>query len=429
MVSAMRKAAGFLPRRAVLGTAALRLGALGSRLLLTLYIARFLGIEAVAVYGFVVGASAAMIALSGLGLDFRMGRLCVASDAATAALRVRDRTVLRFAVQAVVLAMGLTTLLALRLATAPVLIWGAVIVMLEPVAYDLHESLIYRFKPFLGNLILFLRSGAWIPVVLAAGLIWPAARTVGFVLASWGVGLVFSVVVVVSLALGSPAVRKKILDPIDWGWIGSVWRSAPLVYLSELGYAGMIYGDRYIVAVMLGARAAGAFTLVWTFTNATVPIVQAGVFNQVGPRLAQLWQAGQRTAWGVQVGEARRAALITCVVCGLGVLAAIAFALPLLGFPNDAMRVGLAAIMVVGITIRMQSEVLHTALYSAERDRAWTWVNIVNLVVSPLISIACIAALGLWGAAAQMIVMATLVLVLRGRLAGPTLRQAATAAP
>src|SRR5690606_36358899 len=139
--------------------------------------------------------------------------------------------------------------------------------LLEAVAFDTHAALIGMGRPLAANLLLLLRSGAWVLPAAGLGLIDPGLRTLDFVLACWAIALVACLAALMLMLRAWPlgAIARA---PVDFRWIGHRLRGGWLIYLNDLALVGMAYLDRYILDHRAGLEATGVFMLHWSIANA-----------------------------------------------------------------------------------------------------------------------------------------------------------------
>jgi uncharacterized heparinase superfamily protein/O-antigen/teichoic acid export membrane protein len=414
VVASSRKASrGFLAGASMV----LRLLGLAGRLALTLYIARYLGLTAMASYGFVIGASAATIAISGLGLDYRVSRYSIHRKIGLVTQRIRDRAILRMLVAAPLI---VSASWLLHFPLAPLLI-----VLVEPISYDMQQVSLYRHRPLEANAMLFARS-AWIPVVLALGLTNPHWRSMTTVFWGWSASVVLSLVLFVTCALLNPKIRRGAVRKIDWDWLRRNAAESKLAYLSEIGFVAMVYADRYIIGWRLGAPAAGIFVFLWSCTNAIVPLVQAGAFDQLSPSLSLAWRERGRSAWTAAVTQGLQRTLALSIILCLAEFIAIFVFRTSSSLIHLRFELPLLTLMMLATVIRLSADWLHLALWSAERDRDWVRVNIFGLVISPIVALASIATFGLIGAGLEMVLSSSLALALRYQLMRDLLKKGAS---
>lgn len=407
-----------------LGNMMLRGSSLLCRLGLVFYIARQLGLEAMALYGFTIGAAALMTAVSGLGISWQVNRIMAVESGAWAAARARDRVVQRLVILIPVIAC--CTMIAVQLAILPMPLAGYVagIVMLESLIGELSDFLVYRCKSLAGNTLLFLRSGSWIPAIILCGFLDARWRSIDAVMLGWLVGLILSIGFVLALAMASPVARSGLQRAIDWSWIHRSSKTSPIVFVSELGAVGLLYSDRYIIGLLLGGRAAGAFTFVWSIINAVVPIVQGGVFNQMMPQLTSQWHRHQWGGWLTSFSDGMRRTTWVSAALGMVALAALIVILRVAELPLSLDTILFGTLMVVATVLRMRADVVHHALYSAGQDSDWIAVNILGLILGPCMALIGIASFGFIGAGVQMVLVAYALYTMRSRLARRTIRRA-----
>ena len=393
----------------------LRLSAMAARFSLSLYIVHYLGFRAMSSYGFTAAGSAGLITLSGLGLDYRVARSVIAEDGLTALSLVRDRIVLRVLAIISVLAVGAILLLLIWPENMFLSIATIIILVCEPVVYDIQEALISRRRPVAANMVLFVRAAGWIPIVEIFGLVLPGTRTIEWVFWGWAFGLLGAILFASLFCVRTAYLRYLASIPVDWHWIRGSAFTAPIIYISELGFFCQIYNDRFIVAAILGRDEAGLYIFIWTISNSLVPFIQASIFNRTTPSLVRQWKDRAWAAWSDTLGAAQKSIL------GLGVIWTILLlivnvVLALYGKPVSARGEILIFVMSVSTIVRLRSDLLHQALYSADRDSDWVAVNLISLVIGPPLTAAAVAVFGLVGAGLQMFVLAICLLFMRRKL-------------
>jgi hypothetical protein len=396
-----------------LACAALRGLGLAARMVLALYIARVLGLVALASYGFVVGAAGVTTALTGFGLDYAMRRALVVATPVTAISLFRDRLILRVGTTGAIV-VGAALVLATMAPGSALLSWSvAFIVLGEPVVTDLQQALVARRRPIAGNAVLFVRAGAWVPIAVVAGLLQPEWRTLGVVFAGWAAAI--AAILVAATILSLRAVPARTLDRIDASWLRAARRTARSAYLSDIAFAASIYSDRYLVSWMLGPEAAGVVVFVWSFANGIVPLVQSAVFDRVTPTLIGL-RDQPRAAWTAAFAAARRHTLMLSTT--LGVLTA-AFTIVIAPHAGMHVTIGFCALtiaMVAALVVRLQADILRHGLIALDADRDWARIDLIVLAAAPLVGGVSIWLTGIYGAAVQMAITSVALYLGRRRI-------------
>jgi O-antigen/teichoic acid export membrane protein len=391
---------------------AIRTAGLGMRLLLMLYLARYLGIDAVGRFGLIQGAAHVAPVALGWGVTYFLGREIVGLEAAKAVTLLRDRLLLTIAsLLAAGLVCGALLALGWPVAPKPVALVAAILVM-EALAFDAHAALIGLGRPLTANALLFLRSGAWVLPAAGLGLVEPAWRSLDIVLACWALALAASLAAL-PLALRDLPLRAILRRPVDAGWILRRVRGGWLIYCHDLALVGMAYLDRYIVNAFAGLQATGVFVLHWSIANALHVLVSAAVVQISLPGLVLARRDGGLAAWrqALRTMTIRVLTIAIALACALQLAASLL--LPSLLGPAAAFDGRLLALMLAAVIIRLTADALKYGLYSLRRDRALALIDLGSAPASAALGAALVIGLGLPGAALAMLGTATLLLVLR----------------
>lgn len=380
----------------------LRGSALVSRLLLTLFVAKYMSLESVGQFGLLAAAVAILPGVIGFGFNYHHSRDLVGLSADLAAHRIRDRLLLTVAAFGGLLSLaGLASIAGLGVLPSNLPLVAS-IGLAEVVAFDLHYGLVARRKPVLANVLLFVRTGAWTYPYMLIGMAYPAARTLDVLLWFWLVGLVL--VFVISVVRGRARVANRLLwHPVDSRWILRVLRQSKLIYLSDMAIVGFTFVDRFVVSSLLGITQVGVFVFYWSLANGIQVLIGAAVIQVYFPRLVDC--AGHGDA-----GDQKRVFLELCkkvtvlagVLSGAVWLATIAL-IHHLGRAELTQSVFLLAPMLLAVMVRCLSEVASTMLHARRQDRSWVLSNIAGLLVAVFSTMAFTAAWGLYGAGVAMI--------------------------
>jgi O-antigen/teichoic acid export membrane protein len=236
--------------------AALRFSGLGMRLVLSLFMARFMSFEDIGVFALMTGLTGLLPSVAGLGLNFFLSRELVGMDHHAAIMLVRDR--LRVSLIAAAFCASVVALvLHFGLADLPLPSWMAVaIITMELLGFDIQMALIARSRSTLANASLMFRTGIWIGPYVVAAFAVPSLRTMEAVGYFWLGGLVLSHFVV-AIQYRADFTQIIGLQTPSRSYLGTVgWRAAK-IYASDLGLAGSAYLDRFLITGLAGIRAAG----------------------------------------------------------------------------------------------------------------------------------------------------------------------------
>lgn len=395
--------------------AGLRVAGLGSRFLLSMFMARYMALRDIGTFALMTGVTGLLPSLVGFGLNFFLSRALVGLPPA-AAMRI---TVDRFAVG--ILA-GLAAVAALWTATRagwvtlpfPFALAGA-IMLLELLGFDLQMALLARSRSTFANILLFFRNGAWtIPFMLLAW--WaPAWRTIDALAWFWLAGLVASHLLFALVYRRGCHAAIRTARPLRSGFLGEVGARAIKIYASDLGLAGSVYVDRFIITALIDVTAAGIYFFYASIVNAVYVICIAAT--------VQVYQPQLRAAF-VQDGVAglvatMRPRLRTTLALTIAALASAGPATWLVAHlthkPQLIATLGVLPILLLAYVFKILSEFLSGALAAAEQDRSYALFNILGLVFTAAACVALIPPLGLYGVALANLIASTLLVALRLR--------------
>ena len=240
-----------------LSVGGLRLLALFGRFIITVYIARFIGVADVGLYGYVVGGYTILSAVSGLGMNYTMDRDIVNRPLFIAALIIRDRMLARFFM--VIAIIGLTYWLVPLPPELRYSVFPPFIVVGETMLFDIQRSIAYRGEQLNANAFLFIRSAAWVPFIVFAGAFFPGLRTMDMIWFGWAASLVASFAVLARFLRNHLAIRRGRGFPVDWRWMETSLNVGKLAYVADIGAVSVGYFDRYYIGTTFGLEAAGAY--------------------------------------------------------------------------------------------------------------------------------------------------------------------------
>ena len=384
-----------------------------ARLGLTIYMARYFSLPDIGRFGLIVGLAGLMPAVSGLGLNFFLSRDLVGKEQLEAGTLIRDRLFVTVVVTMLILAMTCVFLSARVASKIPVILTllTAIIVLLETLAFDVHTSLISLRKSLLANQLLFIRSALWILPVIGTGVFLPHARNLIFLLGAWATGLL-AYSLCLGVALRDWPWREILKPPVAFSHIGRIVRRGWLIYINDLGIAGSLYGDRYLIAHYLGLGEAGTFTLFWSIANGMHVLVTVAV---VQVSLPDLVLAHRRSAqdWEAVLVKSLAVVLITGLGLSIAIFMTSEFILPLLGVDRLAGRPLVLGTMLMGMVLRLFGDVLNYGLYSRGLDKQLAVANILGLLILLSMDTLMIPVFGLAGAVATMVALPCFMIALR----------------
>ncbi|MFC3607949.1 lipopolysaccharide biosynthesis protein [Stutzerimonas tarimensis] len=374
----------------------LRGGVLAAKLLLSLFIARYLGLESLGAYGLIAGMVAVGQAVMRLGLLDAIGR-----DAVGQPLEARMRNLRHYLTGCSALyALLLPIVLLVGLGVgAPILVLLVFLVLLsEHASHDVFVLANNLQRPRLANALFALQAGGWIYLYILAALVQPALRSLEALLAFWiGGGLL--AVAAAAIASSDWPWRQAFSEPIRLGWyrsyLGRAWR----LYLSEIVAITNLYADRYLVGAFLSLEFAGIYVLFWQVSNAVCNLVGASVLQVFRPRLIQACRDGDPRAFRRTLRNCARRCAAT--VAGLVLLSALL--VPLLlehtRQPLAMEHLPLLWLLLAFAGARVAADLSIATLFAQRADGVLLRCNLLTLALTLLLGSLALSLLGIIGAA------------------------------
>lgn len=392
-------------------TIMMRVTSLAAKLILTLYMGKYLGLSEMGVYGVVFGAVMIICVALGGRLDFVVARDLVGDGEAGVLHKMRDQAVFYF-INYLFFAVVMLGLALIGVASPRLLSAIFALSIVESVANMTSTNLVALGHPMLSTFLFFVRAGLWCLVVVALGFFLPSTRNVETILIAWMIGSGLSVLLNLYAWRKMPwaAVMRR---PIDWAWIKDGVKKSLPIWLGTMGGVGALHVDRFVVSYYLTLEQVGILTFFGSFAAALLSLVQSGFFAFSYPRLIQhyrekrlkeFWREFHQTSWQS----------VLFVTLAAGVVGAIVPVLAdLLGKTEIAAQEKVLWLMLAAVWVRNYADSLYYVLYARHQDRP-NWLGALLFLVPSLGgNIILVPLVGLAGAGYSAIVASVFLLVWR----------------
>ncbi|WP_027782071.1 MULTISPECIES: lipopolysaccharide biosynthesis protein [Burkholderia] len=413
---------------------ALRVSALGLKFMLTIAVARMLGFDAVAVYGFALAVSVVASKVLGLGFSTEINRRLSGREP-----REAIRTCVRlFGLYGGVYAMlcGLAALPgwasgAWRVAALPgmPLVLVALIACAEHAALEVNTWLFSLHRTRAASWLLFVRAGAWAGVAIAA-LAAGAIDSINGLFAIWLVANVGVVAIgwalIVRVARSLPAPSAGFAAPSG---LARVWRDGLPFFVALLLLSVLQYLERFVGSAMLDANELGRYVFVWSIANAIQTIASATVVAVAAPRLVRTLDGthGAAQAFRRELAQSLRASLALTGAAAIAIAVAHGWIFRLAHAGGGAAPTAIFMVLLLSFMLRAAADVLWAAAVALRAGRVVAGVMAALTIVCVPMSISLVheqRALGAAGAhlVASIAVTAWLAWIVMSRL--PVARRA-----
>lgn len=393
---------------------ALRGGATAAKFALSLYMARYLGLADLGIYGLLVGAATAVPAILGFGLTDWTTRNLVGLPVAAAMPAVTSRLALTVAVHAVgqPLAWAANAVLGGPIPASLVVPIG-LILFLEHLANDAYAALLARNRALLGASLMFMRSGAWPLFVIGWGMLDPRARTLEVVLDGWVAGLAAMWLMIAAFTALHGRWRCIALRP---SWLRQALRGGWPFYLNDIATVGNLYVDRFLVSVFLGLELTGVYVFFWSVANV---VHNLAVYSLMQPNVPRLVSAAAAPDPAV-FRRLQRSLQLECgawaVLMAIGAAALMPLLLPLIDRPLLQQNLAVFAIVMVATLLRAAADSYNFVLLALHRDQAIAATSLAGVAATAALNLVLIPLAGLDGAACAFLIVSLVLVTARYRL-------------
>jgi O-antigen/teichoic acid export membrane protein len=394
-------------------TMAMRASVMGSRFALAIFIARYLDLSSLGVYGLATGAIAVLPVVVNLGMNHLLMRDAV--TASTAELTYSLRHYWTFVATTYIILLTLSVLLTILFGTPALWILIVAVMWSEHVGNDVFYLLSSIKHHLSANTNAFLRGAAWILVYVPLAIWEPNLRTLQHLFGFWLVGGVLSFVLFVCMSWSWPW-RASLALPFQLSMITTTVRQSFHLCVSDISFFASQYLDRYLVTLFLGIKSAGIYFLFWTVASAASNFLALVVQQQQRPHLIQAYRVGGLSAHFQLAWRFMQTTALTTAALSVAVGFAFQICLPWLGQPALADHLPAFWLIVAGMAVRCLADFAAMGLFTANRDRIMALTNIVSVGVLAVAQTLLLPLAGLYGAGGAILITFLGVMLWRYRL-------------
>jgi O-antigen/teichoic acid export membrane protein len=374
--------------------------ALVAKFALTLFIARFIGLDTLGVYGLVAGAAVMFPVFASLGLIRVLSRNAVSQPLDEVTPMLRRYWGIQVAVYGIISIIAASVGIYLdQFALTSIVI---AIVFLEHVNGDLFGLLNHLLRPCLANVLTFFRTAGWICVYMILAFMFPGLRDLHTLLTFWIGG---SLLAIAGFALAArhwpwtaPAIETGHRE-----WLVHHFKTSRILYVNDIANTVAQYTDRYLVSLFMGLEFTGVYVLFWSIGNALSNLVDTGIVQISGPKLINAHARQDRSYWRVfRLLLVETVAISIVLAIATGVIVKIA--VPYLNRPLVADWMQVLWLVLLGFVLRMAYEVQGNVFYSRYRDVFTLFSGLFVIALSIVSNLILIPPFALYGAASAIIV-------------------------
>ena len=381
---------------------ALRGITLGSKFLLSIYLVKFLSLEANGEYGIFV-ATISMLTYV-LGLDFYSfnNREILQENSLESGKKIKNQFFLFTLVYLLVLPLLYVFGLFDFIGEKYILLFYLILIF-DHISIELYRLLVVFSKPIQANMNLFLRTGIWILVLIFA---WhydfKDLKNLKSVFNLWLVGSFLSVVYSI-FSISTVGVKIPWKEKMETKWILKGLRIALPFFIATLSYKIIQFADRYMVEFYLGTKQTGIY---YFFSNISMLIetfVQTTVVMIYSPKLI----ASLKKDKPFQIDIFKNFSKEIIIYSVVAVASVCAIIYPLLHVVEKTelfLSISVFFVMVITRFIFNISLIYHFKLYVGKKDRVIMTSTLVAVLFNISLNFILIPLYGLIGGAVATLI-------------------------
>lgn len=375
----------------------LRAITLGSRFLLVFFIARYLTLQDLGIYGLMTATIG--FALYVLGMDFYAFNIrdMLARDTMEWGRLLRDQFALHLIVYAIVLPM-ISGIFFLKVIHWRYALWLYFLLVLEHLCQEIGRVIEALGRSTLACVYQFIRSGAWVYVFIVLVLEFPQKAGLTTLFATWAIGGVLSLSFAM-LFLRGLGWEKGWLEPIDWARIKKGIKVAIPFFLSTLSQRAVSLIDRYLIQYYWTSELVGIYSFYFNVANGVQDFVNAGVIIAIYPPMLSAYQKGRLSDYRkLYTTLGRRVTVATLSIGGVAAIGIFGL-LPFLRKPEFVSYLSVYWMLLFANAINLLGVIPFYDLYARGADKRILYSALASLAVSIGAYMAFIPVYGIGGAA------------------------------
>lgn len=371
----------------------LRGGMLAGKFLLSLFIARFMGLESLGIYGLIVGASAVLPVVMRFGVFTSVSRDIINQPLDQLTHHLRHYTM--GCAIAYLFLLGIFLLVGWYFDVMFLSMLTFFIIVLEHAAYDIFILINNIQRPKLANILYSLQSALWIYVFIVLAFLLPSLRNLEMVLSFWIGGGVIALTITALITRHWPW-KAAFAAPWDKTWYMPYLQKSWRLYVSEIISVCTLYIDRYLITLFLSLELVGIYVLFWQVSSAICNLIGAGVMFVHRARLILANEQKDDAKF-----RAEHKACLKKTLGGAGMLSVVsAGVVPfLVQFSNQPLAMDylpLLWLMLVSIFFRLTIDVTKITFFAKRQDKALLHMNIAALTLNTVMAALLLYAIGVY---------------------------------
>lgn len=367
------------------------------KFLLVFYLARFLSLAELGIYGVFTTTVTLSVYLVGAEYYTYSTRELIAARTDQRPILIRDQAIFHLLAYTLILP-ALISVFFLDFLPLNLIVSFYLILVMTHLMQEIHRVLIALSHASVAYLISAISNGVWTIPAIVGGLLFPQLRTLNFVLFCWAISA--SLAAFIGLFL---LIRWKLLqltlDTINWHWI---WKGLSICYkffLASIAYRIIDLSNRYIIQFFSGDSAVGIYTIYGSITKILPDLVFAGLVAVIFPKLVASFERSNIEQYEYHMRRLKKAVITSTIFLTPLFIIGVYLMIPILGKQELYSELPTYFALLISAVIITLSFVPHYVLYAKKDDNKILLATVVGAALSILLNILWIPRYGLFGAA------------------------------
>ncbi len=357
---------------------ALRGLSMGSKFVLIIFLARYLSVEDIGLYGLVVATVSFSVILLGGEFYTYSQRELLSVDKNKWCWILQHQSLATMALYLLILPLQVLIFYNEWLPLKLISLYFILLVS-EHLAQEINRILIAFQMQLVASFILFFRLGAWCWVLIALFFLDDYFWNIETVLVCWLIGSIVSVIIGIIYIVKT--VPEIFISKIDKSWLIKGYKVAFKFFCATLFFRGIMTADRYFIEFVGGKDMLAVYVVYISIAMAINSVLVPVVFSFVYPKLVSNYKKGNFNEYRKNIKELT----YSVVIVGGGVALAIGIFAPyILVWTNK--NILLDNILILWLLLLMSflysfSMVPHYILYAKNSDKKILYSHFVGLLV------------------------------------------------
>ncbi len=391
----------------------LRLSSLAMKMLLMLYMGKYLGLYDLGTYGLIAAMVALSIPIFGMRLEYIISRDIVDLPPKDLVIKLRDEFLFYISNYIFLILGVLIWFLIIEPEIAiKIILFTILICILEGISTVACSNLIALGRPIFSNFVFFLRSSIWVIPAIAFGVLNPSFRNVETILILWATGSLLSIIATIYVWRKLPW-HYALTTKFDKNLLYSnIKKSAP-IWVGEICMVTSIYINRFVVEHFLNREYVGIISFYGAFTIAIYSLIASGVFAFASPKMIAMHKNKEFENLISLTKKITLQSTIFAVFLSIIIGVAIPIIGDLIDRPEFREHAIVLWLMLISTSISISTSSLHHLSYARHQDWAIWGGNLLLLFLSFIVNILMISNFGFIGVGYSSITIIILISIWR----------------